>query len=514
MNQTPNNRRISYNAVMLTVRMGLATLIGLYTSRVVLSTLGVEDYGVYGVAGSIVGMFGFLNTSMAGATSRFLTFEIGRDNKDQLSKIFSSALLVHIIIALIIGLTAETIGIWFLNNKLNIPAERMYAAHWVFQLSVISTMVGITQTPYSASIFAHEHMHIYAYVELFQVTLKLLIVYLLVLGEFDKLILYAALNLGVSLIIASVYRIYCIRRFTECRFRFVWEKNIIRPMLNFSGLDLYGNMCVTISNQGITFLINIFFGVVYNTAVSIAMAVNGTILGLTTTIIQAFRPQIIKLYATGDIETMQKIMEDSARFTLIAIAVLAVPCAFNAPYILQLWLGQVPLHAVEFLRWIIWMSFFAVINWICNTAVHSTGNIKRLSFVSGSFFLLIPISIWIAFELGSSAFVAFLLKGLTFILIIANTSTIVCKLIPQFRLRQFMVTILNTFGVLVGAMVPIWLIQLNMESSFIRLLIMFLTYALLVGIGSWFFVLTPRNHVMIRSFVHAKYHQWFQKVEW
>lgn len=508
-----DNSRVARNATMLTLRTALSTLVGLYTSRVVLSTLGVEDFGIYGVAGSIVGVMGFLNTSMAGATSRFLTFEIGRDNKTLLSRIFSSALIVHLIIALIVGIMAETIGVWFLNNKLNIPAERMYAAHWVFQFSVISAMVGITQVPYSASIFAHERMHIYAYIELLQVILKLLIVYLLVLGNFDKLILYSLLTLIVNLLIAFIYRCYCKRCFSECRFHFIWDKSVIKPMLNFSGLDLYGNMCVTINNQSITFLINMFFGVIYNAAVSIAMAVNGTILGLTTTISQAFRPQIIKLYAVGDIENMQKAMENSVRFTLIAIAVLSVPCAFNASYILQLWLGQTPLHAVEFLRWIIWMSFFVVINSICNTAVHSTGNIKRLSFISGSFFLLVPVCIWAAFSLGCSAPTAFLVKGIIFILIIANTCTIICKLIPRFRLWRFVIVIAKTFIILIGAIIPLWIIQLNMESSFARLLMTYLTYALLVGVSSWFFVLTPQNRAMICNYIIVKYHQLLQKAE-
>ena len=184
---TSNNKRIAKNTIMLYIRMFISMLVGLYTSRVVLATLGVEDYGIYGVVGGVVGMMGFLNASMSGATSRFLTFELGKGDKERLAKTFSSALIVHIGIAIVVLILAETVGLWFLSNKLNIPAERMQAAHWVYQLSILSAMFGITQVPYNAAIIAHEKMDVYAYIEILNVTLKLLIVYLLTIGLFDKL---------------------------------------------------------------------------------------------------------------------------------------------------------------------------------------------------------------------------------------------------------------------------------------------------------------------------------------
>ena len=183
---------------MLYIRMFISMLVGLYTSRVVLATLGVEDYGIYGVVGGVVGMMGFLNASMSGATSRFLTFELGKGDKERLAKTFSSALIVHIGIAIVVLILAETVGLWFLSNKLNIPADRMQAAHWVYQLSILSAMFGITQVPYNAAIIAHEKMDVYAYVEILNVSLKLLIVNLLCIGNFDKLILYASLMLATS----------------------------------------------------------------------------------------------------------------------------------------------------------------------------------------------------------------------------------------------------------------------------------------------------------------------------
>ena len=228
-----DNRRIAKNALMLYIRMFLTMIVGLYTSRVVLATLGVEDYGIYGVVGGIVAMMGFLNASMSGATSRFLTFELGRGDKQRLADTFSSALIVHIGIAVVVLLLAESVGLWFLENKLIIPAGRMNAARWVYQCSILSAMLGITQAPYNASIIAHEKMDVYAYVEILNVTLKLLIVYLLVIGHFDKLILYALLTLAVSVVVMLTYRIYCIRHFEESHFHWLWDKTILKPLLSF-----------------------------------------------------------------------------------------------------------------------------------------------------------------------------------------------------------------------------------------------------------------------------------------
>ena len=272
-----SNKRIAKNALMLYIRMFISMIVGLYTSRVVLATLGVEDYGIYGVVGGVVSMMGFLNASMSGATSRFLTFELGRGDMKRLADTFSSALIVHIGIAIIVFIVAETVGLWFLCNKLVIPEDRMEAAHWVYQCSILSAMLGITQAPYNASIIAHEKMGVYAYVEILNVTLKLLIVYLLVIGDFDKLKLYAVLVLAVSVLIMLIYRIYCIRMFQETHFHFVWKKDILKPLLSFSGWNLYGNLGNMFQQQGTNFVINFFFGVVMNAAMSVGLTVANTV---------------------------------------------------------------------------------------------------------------------------------------------------------------------------------------------------------------------------------------------
>ena len=393
-----DNKRVAKNAVALTIRMIIVTVVGLYTSRIILEALGVEDFGIYGIVGGVVGMASFLNNAMAGATSRFITFELGREEEGPLKKVFSTALLIHFLIALTVVVLAETVGLWFLNNKLVIPENRMFAANVVYQFSVASIVIGFTQVPYNADIIAHEKMNVYAYYEIVNVSLKLGIVYLLFLANTDKLILYAGLTFALSVIGACFYRWYCCRNFIEARSYKTFDRGIAKELLAFSSYDLYGNLSFVVKNQGQPIILNLFFGVVANAAASIVEAVSGAISGLTSTITQAYRPQIIKLYASGEINQMTNAMCRSVQFTLFAYAVLAIPFLIETPRILYLWLGQIPPYSVAFLRIIIINSGFGIINTISNAAVHATGNIKRISFISGTLFMMCPVVAYVIFK--------------------------------------------------------------------------------------------------------------------
>ncbi len=423
---------------MLYIRMFLTMIVGLYTSRVVLATLGVEDYGIYGVVGGVVAMMGFLNASMSGATSRFLTFELGRGDRQRLSDTFSSALIVHIGIALVVFVLAETVGLWFLCNKLVIPEGRMEAAHWVYQCSILSAMLGITQAPYNASIIAHEKMDVYAYVEILNVSLKLLIVYLLVIGNFDKLKLYAVLTLAVGITIMLIYRIYCIRRFPETHFHWTWNKTILKPLLSFSGWDLYGNGCVTARQQGTNFLINMFFGVAYNAASTISTNVIGIISGLTFNVIQAFRPQIIKNYSVGNTVKMQKLMQNANKYTVLLFGCILIPCFYEMPYLLKLWLVEVPPQTVEFCRIILFSSLIGLINSIVTIGIHATGHIKKLSFISGSVFLSSLPVIYFLFIMTHNINMAYYTSLLINIIVLLINSFLIKKRINSFNLIKFL----------------------------------------------------------------------------
>jgi len=320
-----NNKRIAKNTGILYFRMLLMLGVNLYTSRVIMNVLGVEDFGIYNVVGGVVTMFTFLSGAMGGSTSRFLTFELGKKNFPQSKKIFSAALGIHFVLALVIFIVAETIGLWLLTHKLVIPVERIEAAHWAYQFSVLSCMISIIQIPYNASIVANERMNIYAYLSLADVVLRLVIVYLLTLADFDKLQVYAILVFSVSVITASIYRIYCKREFAECSFSFHWDKNLYRTMLSYSGWDLIGNLAVIGMGQGLNLLLNVFFGPVVNAARAIAYQVQGAIFGFVSNFLTAVKPQIIKLYAEGSIESMMKLVFSTSKYSFYLLYFLSLP---------------------------------------------------------------------------------------------------------------------------------------------------------------------------------------------
>lgn len=429
-----SNRTIARNTVMLYMRMLLTVVVGLYTSRVVLLTLGVEDYGIYGVVGGIVSMLGFLNSSMAGATSRFLTYELGKGNVQKLTKTFSSALFIHVIIGAIVVFFAETIGLWFLNNKLVIPTERMYAAHIVYQLSIISAVLNFTQVPYNSCIIAHEKMDVYAYVEMANVLLKLLIVFLLGFGGFDKLILYAVLVLCISVVVMLIYRIYCIHKFEECRFHFVWDMTIIKPLLSFSGWNVYTTICYTGRQQGFNFILNIFGGAVLNAAASLAATVDGIVTGFASSVVMAIRPSLIKLYAMGDIHKMEYLLEFAVLVLLFLYFVVVVPLMVEADFVLSLWLGNVPAHTLHFLRIVLVASSFSLLNTLLVIIVHAAGTIKLNSIISGSISLLILLPLYVFLKKGYNVDFVYAVVIVSNFLITITHVCCIRKMFPQIKI--------------------------------------------------------------------------------
>ena len=492
-----NNKRVIKNATMLTIRMIIVTIVGLYTSRVVFAQLGDVNYGIYGVVGGILGFMSFLTSAMAGASSRFITYEIGRGEVESINEIFNASFLIHCGIALIILIVGETVGVWFLYNILSIPPERLNAAWWVFQFSVISSAVSITQIPYTAVLMAYEKMDIYAYMELLGVALKLVIVYLLSIAPFDKLIVYAFLLLIVSTIMALSYRFYCIRKFSVCKIRRIKNYGNIRKLLSFSMMDLYGNIGVTVNNQGLTYAINIFFGVVYNAAVGLANTINGMILSLTTTIAIAFKPQIVKQYAQGCIEAMETVMINSIKFTILAMALFAIPCAIEAEYIMQLWLGEVPFYSVEFLRILVIQSFIPVINNVCNAAIHANGNIKRLTFINGSIFMFMPVVIFLVFHFGADVLWGYGIEIIGIALIVAIATGIVKHLIPEFDTLKFARVIFSCIILITVSAIPAVVIHLSLSSSFYRLVLVVLSYGIILFLCAWTMILTPDNRAVL-----------------
>lgn len=351
--KSENNKRIAKNTFLLYFRMLFTMGVSLYTSRVVLNTLGVEDFGIYNVVGGVVVMFSFLNSSLATATQRFLNYEMGQGNALKLEKVFSIALTGHYLIALSVILLAETIGLWFVSTQLEIPAERMHAALWVYQFSILTLAVSIISVPYNAVIIAHERMKVFAYVSIAEVSLKLTVVFLLVYLSFDKLVLYAFLLLVVAVIVRMIYATYCKRNFTECKYRFIFEKDLFAQMFCFSGWMFTGTLSNLFSSQGVNILINMFFGPIQNAARGIAYQIQGTVNAFVTNFMVAVQPQIVKSYSQGNYSYMYKLVFMASRYSFYLLFLLSLPVLLQTQYLLQLWLKNVPDYSVLFTQLVV-----------------------------------------------------------------------------------------------------------------------------------------------------------------
>lgn len=465
-----NKKRIAKNTLFLYGYMLVNMVVSLFTSRLILNTLGIEDFGIYNVVGGVVAMIGFLNASMSGATSRFITFELGRGDIRKVQEVFSCALTIHFMVALVFFLVAETIGLWFLIHKLVIPETRMIAAHVVYQLSVLSTILSITQVPYNACITAHEKMSIYTLVEMLNTVLRLLVVYILLIGDFDKLILYAILQFAVCILVRSIYRWYCLKYYTESHYLFIWKKEILKPMLSFSGWDLYGNLSVAARQYGVNVLLNMFIGPIVNTASGIATTVNSVIFSFVTNIIAAFRPQIIKKYSLGDKKSMFELMNLSARISLCFIFIISTPLIVEMPSVLRLWLGIVPEYAINFCRILLFTSYFTTITFVLNIGITASGRIFAISFVSGTLIWLVLPVIYLLLRTGASPECAYIGNAIVSLLVVGVNSVVV-KYVIDFPIVTFYIKHISKslFVGGVGFLLSI-LINRGMEEGLLRLL--------------------------------------------
>ena len=371
-----------------------------YTSRIVLETLGVDDYGIYNVVGGFVAMFAVISGALSSSISRFITFELGRGDKKQLNKIFSTSVNIQILLSFLILIIGETLGVWFMNAKMNIPSERMFAANWVLQCSLLSFIINLISVPYNATIIAHERMKAFAYVSILEAILKLAIVYLLLISDTDKLILYAILQVVVSLFIRLVYGIYCNRNFTECHYRYVYDKPLLKEMTGFAGWNFLTNGAYIFNTQGINILINLFFGVSINAARGIATQIEGAIMQFVNNFTTAINPQIIKSYATGEEEAMFKLICRGSKFSYFMLLLFAIPCLCETDIILSIWLKDVPPYTSTFFRLTTLASMVNILSNAQYTACQATGKIKNYTIIITSVgFLVFPVT-WLLYKWG------------------------------------------------------------------------------------------------------------------
>ncbi len=395
-----NTKRIAKNTVMLYFRMLLTMVISLYTSRVVLSVLGVEDYGIYNAVGGAVVLFGFINGAMITSTQRFLNFELGRGDTQRLGKVFSTSVAIHAVIAMVVVILCETVGLWLLNHKMTIPPERMEAAHWVFHISIVSTVITILSSPYNAAIVAHEKMSAFAYISIVDVTLKLLIVYLLTIVDFDKLILYAILIMAVQLGIRLLYTTYCRRHFQETKFRIVKDRALLREMASFAGWNIWGNCAGVAFTQGLNVLLNIFFDPAVSAARAVAVQVQGAVSQFSTNFQMAINPQITKSFAAGDREYMHSLIFRSSKFTFFILLMLVLPLILEAETVLDIWLKNVPQYSSVFLRLILCVTVIDAVANPLMISAQASGKVKVYQSVVGGILLaILPIS-YVVLKLG------------------------------------------------------------------------------------------------------------------
>ena len=398
-NSTRDTKRIAKNTVFLYMRSILVMIVGIYTSRVVLQTLGVEDYGIYQVIGGFVAMFSILSASLVNASQRFISYEMGKD-RPQLKRIFCGTVSIHLLLALGVLVVFETFGIWFLNAKLNINPDRLYAANWVFQFSVIAFCVNLISVPYNASIIAHEKMSAFAYISIFEAFAKLGIIYLLTISGFDKLIFYALLMLLIAITLRLIYGMYCSRHFEECHFHFGVDKPLFKEMLGFIGWNFIGSTASILTTQGVSVLINIFFGVALNAARGIATQVDNAINTFVNNFMTAMNPQITKSYAAGDYEYMNKLMARGAKYATLLYWFIALTFFVEAENVLEIWLVEVPPFASIFLRLTIIYSIFQALSNTLYIGMLATGNIKKYQIVMGSLYIGSFILCYVFFKCG------------------------------------------------------------------------------------------------------------------
>ena len=408
-----NNKRIAKNTLFLYMRMLLIMGVTLYTSRVVLRVLGVEDFGIYNVVGGVVSIMSFFISSLSNVTQRYMNIGLGKQDLMETGCAFRQSLTLMWLLSVLLLLFGETLGLWFVYNKLVIPPERLGAAVWVYHFSLISILSAINQVPLMGAIVAHERMNIYAYLGLFEACARLFIVYLLeAFGTIDSLILYGLLMAIVSVFVWLIYAIYSVRSFTECKFRFYWNYSLVAEMSKFIGQNLFGCFAWSAGVQGTNILLNIFFGPAVNAARAVSVQVSAVVTRFTENMMTAVKPQIIKSYASGDCEYMVTLIEKSSKYAYFLAALIAIPVMVEIEFILEVWLGEVPSHTISFTRLVLCESLIGVFIPPLWMAANATGHIKN-SQVYGRMFTLaiLPIS-YLLLRLNANPLVPFIVAVL------------------------------------------------------------------------------------------------------
>lgn len=482
-----NNRRVLKNTLYLYIRMLFGLIVSLITARVILDALGVIDYGLNNVVGGMVTMFSFITNTLSTSSSRFMSYSIGQGETESLRKVFSNAHFIHFVIGIVVILLGETLGLYLINFILNIPPERIFACNVLWQTVLIGSFMSILTVPMSALVISHERMNVYAYIGLFDIVIRFVIVYLVKFSPFDKLITLAILNLFVPLVVISLYTIYCKRNFSkEMSFSLKRDKDILKQMLSFTGWNIIGSLSNMLRHTGLNMLLNVFFGPIANAANAIAFRVNNAIVTFTGSVTTAVNPQIIKAYAAGEHEGMKNMIFKYGKLTYYILLMLCLPVLFECNYILRLWLGDVfPPDAIILTRIVLIISMVETFTYSIGCAVQATGRVKDYQILtSGISLAIFPLS-WALFYFGYPMYygliiylicsIIALLARLYFVKTLLNIS------ISEYCYKVFARTSIATIFTL-----PLPLIIYDiMPEGFIKCLIIILAVEIAAAIAIW-----------------------------
>jgi len=502
---TTNSKQIAKNTLMLYFRMIFLTVISLYTSRVILIALGVDDYGLYNIVAGVVLILGFLNNSMTGATQRFLNVELGKSNAEGVRLVFDTARTIHLLVAVVILCFGETIGLWFLNSHMNIDSTRIIAANWIFQFALASFVVTVISVPYNACIIAHEKMSAFAYISVVEALLKLVIVFLLYILPGDRLIVYGLLMTLTSVIIRLIYGQYCKRHFEECRTsRLMYDKKTFKAMLGFSGWTIFGALGTISHTQGIGVIINMFFGVAVNAAQGVSSQVIRLVNMFTDNFMTALKPQIVKTYAQGNFEAMHSLVIRGSKIGICLVSLFVVPLLFEIPLLLDIWLDVVPNYSVEFIRIILVTTLCSSFAYPLATARAATGKIRNYQIVLTTMAWMHLPTAWWFYYLGyppQSAMIVYLV-----IIIIEQIYRIfdVCPAINLSKIKFVKDVLLKcSFAIVVALGLTYTLDILLPDNVAYEVLLVFLSF-LTTATTIWSIAMSTSERAMVLSFVRTK----------
>lgn len=501
-NKTEGNKRIVKNTLYLYIRLVFVLVVSLYTSRVVLQTLGIVDYGIYNVVAGFVSMFALLSTALTGATQRFYNYEIGTNGEEGISKIFISATYIQFIIVALIILFAETVGLWYVANKMVYPLDREAAVHIVYQSSVIALLFVVMQVPYSAAIVAHEKINYYAIVGVIDVILKLLIAVVVPHIGTDNLSIYGILITGVSIIDFAFYSVYARKKFPQLRFKRVFYLNTFVEMLKFSGWSTLNTFSQVVKNQGLNILMNLFFGPVVNAARGISYQVKSALLGFVMNITTAAQPQLTESYAMGNLEHSKKLMFSISKFIFFSLYIVALPIMYEVDLVLRLWLGnEIPEYAEVFTILVLVVSLVDILITPITMIISASGKVGRFnfwySFISIS---VLPIA-YIFLKIGYSPVSVYVISLLLSV-IMESTSIIILKKETGIGFLYYTQQVLfPIFGVVLCTSLIPSLIVCNMTSCVVRLLVVFIVSLFFVAIAIYFIGLNKDERLMLHTYI-------------